>query len=197
MKKIIFLALFILLSIISFSQIQEYSAIIYMEENPDYYVVSRTMDSSFINYSWKGVSVNNLSYSIKKGKGNQKDFRGIKEKRKRYLITPKLDTAYFTEKYESKLYVNDLLTIEIVPTDFGWQFVNQKDEVICETDLLWNNLHWNYYMRYYRGGEEGKAVKEYLSMNMVSMAKERSGFQTETEEAGSFFLELLSILSYF
>lgn len=168
-----------------------------MKENLNYYIVSRTMDSSFVEYSWKGVSVNNFPYSIKKGKGKQKDFRGIKEKRKSYLITPNLDTAYFTEKNVFNLYVNDSITIEIVSTDFGWQFLNQKDEVICETDLLWNNVQWNYYMRYYKGGEEGKAVKEYLTMNMVSLAKGRSNFQTTTDEAGNFLIELLSSLIYF
>mgnify|MGYP000091334522 CR=1 FL=1 len=191
MKKVLLPALFILSTLVGYSQIQEYSAVIPMEENPDYYVVSRTMDSTFITYSWKGITVNNLTYSVQKGKGKKKDFRGIRERQKRYLITPEKDTAYFIEKNVPEIYVNDSLTIEKVATDFGWQFVNHKNEVICEVDLLWNNVQWNYYMRYYRGGVEAKAVKEYLSMNMVPMAKGRSNFQTATDEAGDFFLDML------
>ena len=197
MKNFYILSVLSLFSHSIFSQIQEYSAIIPMEENPNYYVVDNQMDSTFISYSWKGILINNKTYTVQKGKGKFKDHRGIKERRKNYLITPAKDTAYFVERNEEKIYVNDSIIIERVATDFGWQFVNLKDEVICEADLLWNHVQWNYYMRYYRGGLEAKAVKEYLSMNMVPMAMKRSNFQTATDQAGNFLLEFLMWFAIF
>ncbi|MGB1040676.1 MAG: hypothetical protein ACPGVD_07375 [Flavobacteriales bacterium] len=196
-KKITLSALFLLFINSSFPQIQSYSCVIPKEACQEYFIVNEQLDSTKISKLKFGtIDINSKSYTLKYGKGRERDFRGIKEKQKKYLIEPNGNKAYFTWKNDGNIYVNDSITIEIVPTNFGWQFVENDSIVICEADLLWNNVSWNYYIQYYELGEKAKAIKKYLSVNMVSMASERSGYVSKDEERVGFILSLLEIFLY-
>ena len=192
-RKITFLALFPLLSMFSYSQVQEFSCVIDRSDHSNIEIIDHG-DTSFLKsdsankVAYEGLKV---SYQFAWGKGRKRDVNGYKERNKLYLVGSNSDTLLFTAEGNTLIYMDDTTVVERIKTDFGWQYIQQKDStVLCEIDLLWNNSSWNYNIKYFESNQNVAKLKKAVSLSLLGMAKKRSKCKCDDGDDDTLFFVL-------
>ena len=118
-------------------------------------------------------TINNESgIKIINGTGHKKDNLGVRERNKKYLIDKSLDTiASYRHEY-ALIQINGNLYKE-VETPMGWDYLNEKDEIVLKVDLTWNTVIWDYIITVNDPLKDPDLLSKAVAFRLVPLAQSK------------------------
>lgn len=192
MKTYLILALTFFLSANYFSQTEQFSCFIDRQDFTNIVVVNGE-DSTYLtkdNQNKRVFNESEVSYKFAYGKGREKDVNGIRERKKRYVVSSNQDTLLYTLWGGSTIQLNDSIKVERIKTDYGWQYIQEDSTVLCELDLMWNESSWNYNIQFFNPDEKTEKLKKVVMLSLVEMAAKRSKCKCDDGDDDTLFFVL-------
>ncbi|MFA8433577.1 MAG: hypothetical protein ACEPOZ_03575 [Marinifilaceae bacterium] len=190
MKNLLLLCCLLTIASLATGQKKEYSCTISRKDYSKFHVTSSDRDSILLSKDSIGDRIlqSDLYYKIIKGKGGKKDTFGIKERHKRYLISSQSDTLLTIRDNYKLILTPNLNSIKREYTPYGWKYVDEESNTICELHLLWNNSYWNYTIKYFKEGDDVEALNKFIMLNLVRLAYNRSKCNCDSGDDNFWFL---------
>lgn len=129
------------------------------------------------------LSSNDLYYQISRGKGGQKDKKGIRERRKRYLITSQNDTLATIQDKVDKINIGNN-SVYRKKSENGWVYLNEENDTLYTADLYWNENKWKYHLKTQQNSEIQETLHKVVLLSLVEMAQKRS--KTDCDDYDTF-----------
>lgn len=184
MKNILVLFFSFILFSNSFSQDSLYSCNISRDDYSMVLITNTSNDSIILSIEDDGNKVSEMEkyYFIRRGEGRKKDQYGDREKWKKYLFNQDSDTL-ITIRNNSTLYqIGDSIVFRKEKTQEGWKFLNDKNEIVCNIKLMWNDAMWSFEIENLEKSKNLELLNRAIMLSLVNMATSKS--KCECEETG-------------
>ncbi len=135
-----------------------------------------------------------LHYEISRGKGGQKDQKGVRERNKRYLITSQKDTLAIIQKKSESIIIGNTVVYK-KETEDGWNYVNEANDTLYTADLFWNKEKWRYHLKSNTNNEVQETLNKVVLLSLVDMAAKRSNTDCDDDDFLSSLWYILYITS--
>jgi len=148
-----------------------------------------TVEISRFNHSLIKVNDSNTEYSIRtkdqtlndpqlyyefsRGKGGEKDTKGIRQRNKKYLISSNKDTLATLLTKEDEIIIEGS-TIAQLETEDGWMYLDEQNDTLYTIDLFWNIEKWKYNLEAANTDHICNTLNKIVLLSLVDMAQERS-----------------------
>lgn len=199
MKKKLLIALVLILTIhISWSQDVEIKGTIFRSDYEQFYLTSSIQDTFFLfrdSVRSRSLEINQQVCKFVNGRGGSRDEFGVKERKKTYLISSKLDTLATLRYDGTQIQFKDGSIVRRKANENGWFFLNAEDEVITDIELFWNYSNWNFSILNFENKKNIDPLNKVIMLSLVNMAHYRSECHCDDEVDFLIFLNLINIFS--
>lgn len=182
----------------SWSQDIEIKGTIFRSDYEQFHLTSSEQDTFFLyrdSVRARSLEVNNQVCKFINGRGGARDEFGVKERKKTYLISSKLDTLAVLRYDGTQIQFSDGSLVTRKANENGWFYLNSEDQVISDIELYWNYSNWNFSILNYDKQKNIETLNKVIMLSLVNMAHYRSECHCDDDVDLLIFLNLINIFS--